>query len=515
MTTLQRHMSTGAQVTSKRLKQGARVQAHKSQIRNTYTGVSALLCSCVLVLLCSCALVAAPVTAGVKLELFFEAMDGQGWQEFFLIDTVRKRVGNPELKVYPLVVKNAGGEFEAKRGEAELAESMRLAVLAAVYPEKLLTYLNARSLSPMADGWRDAAVFSGLDPAELAKKSEVEGQAALLAAYNRSQKAGVKSAAFLINGKVYSGPLRLLPLLEAVNAVLPEHSRAALPKSYINRIKVQPPQLLVVLSSGPFSQKNDALLGVFEKYFEGIKPEFLDYSSAVRASKIPSLDFTPAYAIEASAAAKERLDSEIKAGIFREAEGWLVYHDRQRTGMYPGRALRPNTLELFVMSYCPFGTQAENALLEAKNKNLLPAGLKLEIHYIGDAEKKQNGSYNFQSLHGAPEWQENLRQLVIVRDFPDKFYGYLMERNKNITSVPWEDSAAKAGINSKKVASAAAAGEKLLADDLVIANALSISTSPSFVWEGRFFMVGLGELVKIPGFEKMSLPDSGGAGCAK
>ena len=455
------------------------------------------------------------VSSSARLELFFEAMDGQGWQEFFLVDAVRKRVGGAELKVYPLVVKNAEGKFEAKRGEAELAESMRLAVLAGVYPEKLLTYLNARSLSPMSDGWRDAAIFCGLDPAELSHKSEAEGQAALLAAYNRSQKAGVQGAALLINGKIYSGPRRLLPLLEAVNAVLPKRRRAALPKSYTDRIKMPPPQLLVVLSSSPFSQKNDALLGVFEKYFEGVKPEFLDYASAERAAKIPSLDFTPAYAIEASTAAKERLDSEIKAGIFKEADGWLVYCDRQRTGIYPGRPLRQNTLELFVMSYCPFAALAENALLDAKKKNLLPDGFKLEIHYIGDAEKKENGSYDFRSLHGTAEWQENLRQLVVARDFPDKFYGYLAERNKNITAAPWEDSAAKAGIDSKKVASAIAAGEKLLADDFALANALSISTSPSFVWEGRVFMVGLGELVKIPGFEKVALPGSGGAGCNK
>ena len=453
------------------------------------------------------------VSSPVRIELFLEAMDGQGWQEFFLIDAVRKRVGGPELKVYPMVVKNAAGKFEARRGEAELAESMRLAVLAGAYPEKLLTYLNARSLSPLADGWRDAAVFCGLDPAELAKKAEAEGQAALVTAYNRAQKAGVKGSALLINGKIYSGPQRLLPLLEAVNAVLPARQRAVLPKSYTDRIKIPPPQLLVVLSSSPFSQKNDALLGVFEKYFEGIKPEFFDYASAARAAKIPSLVFTPAYAIEASTAAKERLDSEIKAGIFKETDGWLVYYDRQHTGIYPDRALRQNTLELFVMSYCPFGTQAENALLDAKNKNLLPAGLKLEIHYIGDAEKKENGSYDFRSLHGTPEWQENLRQLVIARDFPDKFYAYLMERNKNITAASWEDSAAKAGIDSKKVAAAFAGGEKLLADDFALANALSISTSPSLLWEGRVFMVGLGELLKIPGFEKVALPGSGGAGC--
>ncbi|HAH31315.1 MAG TPA: hypothetical protein DCL44_03260 [Elusimicrobia bacterium] len=453
--------------------------------------------------------------SGAQLELFFGAMDGQGWQTFFLADAVAKRVGGPAIKIYPLVIKNADGKFTAKKGEAELDESMRLAVLSRFYPDKLLAYLTARSLSPWTDSWRDAVVFCGLDPDEFARKAAAEGPGALAVAYDRSQKAGIQAVSLLINGKLYSGAQRLLPLLQAVNAVLPEAKRAALPKSYLDRLKQPLPQFLVVLSSSPFSQKNDALLGVFAKYFEGIKPTFLDYDSPERAEKLPGLTFTPAYIIEANAAAKERLESEIKAGIFREDGGWLVYYDHQRAGFYPGRVKLENTLELFVMSYCPFGTQAENALLEARKNGVLPAGLKLEIHYIGDAAKKEDGSYEFGSLHGQAEWEENLRQLVIARDFPGKFYDYLLERNKAINSTPWEDAATKAGIDPKKVSDAFAGGKKLLADDFVRSTALSVTTSPSFMWEGQAFMVGLAELAKIPGFGKVGLPATGGAGCGK
>ena len=455
------------------------------------------------------------VSSLVKFEMFFEAMDGLGWQEFFLADAVRKRFDGTEMKVYPLVIKNTDGKFEAKKGEAELSESMRLAVFNQSYPGKLLTYLNARSLSPWADGWRDAAIFCGIDPDELDKKTAAEGPGALAAAYERSQKAGVEAASLLINGKLYSGAQRLLPLLEAVNAVLPADKRVALPKSYTDRPKIPPPQLLVVLSSSPFSQKNDSLIGVFEKYFDDIKPQFLDYDSSERIGKIPKLDFVPAYVIEASSAARARLDSEIKAGIFHEVDGWLVYYDHQRKGIYPGRAKVENTLELFVMAYCPYGTQAENALLEAQKNGALPAGFKLEIHYIGDFDKKENGAYDFRSLHGQAEWEEDLRQLIIAKDFPDKFYAYLLERNKGIPAASWEDAATKAGISPKKVSDAFEDGKKMLADDFARSTALSIGTSPSFMWEGRTFMVGINELIKIPGFEKVALPGAGGAGCNK
>ena len=162
-----------------------------------------------------------PSASGVRIELFFEAMDGQGWNDFFLADAVRRRIGGPAVKIYPLVYKSDAGKFQAARGEAELAESMRLAVIGSEYPDMLLTYLNARSLSPWADGWREAAIFCGIDPLELSKKTETLGEKALLSVYDRAQKAGVKTTSLLLNGKVYSGPKRLLPLLEAVNAALP------------------------------------------------------------------------------------------------------------------------------------------------------------------------------------------------------------------------------------------------------------------------------------------------------
>ena len=39
--------------------------------------------------------------SGVKLEIFFESMDGAGWQWFFLGDAVRRRLPSVEMSVYP------------------------------------------------------------------------------------------------------------------------------------------------------------------------------------------------------------------------------------------------------------------------------------------------------------------------------------------------------------------------------------------------------------------------------
>ena len=455
----------------------------------------------------------APKAAPGSVELYLEAMDGQGWQWFFLADTARRRLAGADLKVYPLVSRNEDGSFAARRGEAELAEAVRLAVVFKVWPARLLNYLNARSLSPSADGWRDAALFAGINPDELEKKAASEGTAALEAAHKRSTAAGVSETSLFLAGRRYSGSQRLLPLYDAINASLPAAKRVPPPAGYKPAPKAPPPPFWVVVSSGV--GKNDALVGVFDRYFEGIKPVVMDYASPERAAQFPELGFVPAYILTATPAVKAKLANEIQAGLFAEKNGFLVCEDRQRRGLYASRQEKKNTLEVFVMSQCPFGAMAENSLLDAEKNKLLPEGLNLEVHFIGDAKKDEKGAWVFSSLHGQPEWEENARQIYISKKFPGKFRAYLAERNKEYSSPEWKKAAAAAKVDAEDVEKNFEEAKNMLAEDFAVTSALGISTSPSFVVDGREFMVGLGELVKMPGYEKVPPPGQPAAGCAK
>ena len=68
-------------------------------------------------------------------------------------------------------------------------------------------------------------------------------------------------------------------------------------------------------------------------------------------------------------------------------------------------------VELFVMSYCPYGTQMEKALLPVQE--LLGSKADISIKFV---------SY---TMHGATETQENTRQYCMMQDAPDKFQAYL------------------------------------------------------------------------------------------
>ncbi len=450
----------------------------------------------------------------VKLEVFFESMDGAGWQWFFLSDAVRKRLPGIDLSVYPLLTRNEKGELEAKRGPSELAESLRLAVIGQYYGDKLPLYMHARSLTPWAEGWRDAAAFCGISPKELDDKAAKNGEAVLNKLYDRVKKAGVTSAGLLINGAPYDGGPKLLALFSAVNSALPAAKRVAIPKASAAApvAMSHPPRFRIVISSGV--EKSDPLLGVFASKFPGIKPEILEFDSPERVKEFPSLDFLPAYILEGTKEVRAALAEEVKAGIFVERDGSLFYFDKSGKGLYAGAPREPGVLKVYVMSQCPYGVTAENGLIDAVNKKLLPKNVKIEFHYIGDSVKGEDGKYTFKSLHGTPEWEENVRQLVIAKKFPAKLNDYLLERNMDVTSTRWEDAAEKVGLDPKAISAAFEEGKALLAEDFERTNLLGISTSPSFLWEGRLFMVGMAELTKVPGFEKVTAQGSTGAGCA-
>ena len=162
------------------------------------------------------------------------------------------------------------------------------------------------------------------------------------------------------------------------------------------------------------------------------------------------------------------------------------------------------------MSQCPFGTQAENSLIEAVKKKLIPDKIRVRIRYIADVTGSGT-QRSFRSLHGPAEWEENARQLLIGDMYPGKLFDYLLERNKNPNSSMWQVAAGKAGIDPDVITRKFEKGKELLARDVKIADELGINASPTFLWEGRLLISGLAGLKKIPGFEKISVKGSAGS----
>lgn len=91
----------------------------------------------------------------------------------------------------------------------------------------------------------------------------------------------------------------------------------------------------------------------------------------------------------------------------------------------PVKTTRPE-VALFVMSFCPYGTQAETVMRPVRD--LLGEKADIQVHYITTVRGDTIGSVD--SLHGMPEVQENAFQLCIRKTHPGLYWEYLQEFNK-------------------------------------------------------------------------------------
>ncbi len=179
-------------------------------------------------------------------------------------------------------------------------------------------------------------------------------------------------------------------------------------------------------------------------------------------------------------------------------------------------------VDLYVMSQCPFGYKAENAMIPVVKKfsdaiqfNLRFIATDVEEQMKAQAAAAQTTSTTstedkdgkkiaqakpepgtpgcaanfeldpnakFQSLRGQPEVDENTRQLLVAHFYPDKFLDFLLERNKDVYG-DFAAVAVKFGIDMKKIEEGmkSGLGDDLLRKNILPGNQLEISASPTLL----------------------------------
>ena len=146
------------------------------------------------------------------------------------------------------------------------------------------------------------------------------------------------------------------------------------------------------------------------------------------------------------------------------------------------------TLELFVMSYCPFGVQAEEKIIPIVKE----FGDKIDFKLQFIADEKEELSLNeitpFTSLHGYPEVAENIRQLLIAQEYPDKYLDYILCRGKKLDKS-WESCAEKLGIDVAKIQRLfdSPEAEQLFRENIKRATELGIRASPTILVDNHQF----------------------------
>ena len=159
----------------------------------------------------------------------------------------------------------------------------------------------------------------------------------------------------------------------------------------------------------------------------------------------------------------------------------------------PVKSARPST-ELFVMSFCPYGVQAEDAMDPVVD--LLGTKADFTVRYI--ATVNGDTADAVKSLHGLPEAKEDLRQLCVMKSYPDKFWDYVKLINaqcypiyKNASQLAscQQNVTATLGFDNQKIETCAGGSEglALLRADEAITNNYKVTGSPTLIMNGQTY----------------------------
>ncbi len=257
----------------------------------------------------------------------------------------------------------------------------------------------------------------------------------------------------------------------------------------------------IVVESGEYAagQEDPRLTAGLGKFLE-MEPEVTKMTQlqAMQDESLANLDydFLPLYLIKKTDAVRNKMETPLKQGIVQETADYIVLKHQTRTGVYADKEAKPNVMEIFVMSQCPYGVMAENAIIEAKKRGEFPKDKIVKLRYIVNYDPARG----FSSLHGSAEWEEDVRQLLIAKYYPTKLWQYLAIRNKDYRSSRWDKAMEEAGINPKKIMKKFdTEGLELLKAEAAYGDAYKVSASPTFLWEGKV-LLDFGTAAQIDGF---------------
>lgn len=143
-------------------------------------------------------------------------------------------------------------------------------------------------------------------------------------------------------------------------------------------------------------------------------------------------------------------------------------------------------VELFLMSFCPYGQQAENAMIPVVEA--MGDDITVEPHFIVSISGDQ-----VSALHGANEANENMRQAVIWKYYQDSFWDYVAEVNSNCNlndiETCWETQAETVGIDVDDVKTKTdEEGVALMEADTELANTYGARSSPTLIINGEKYV---------------------------
>jgi protein-disulfide isomerase len=168
---------------------------------------------------------------------------------------------------------------------------------------------------------------------------------------------------------------------------------------------------------------------------------------------------------------------------------------QQNTGKFDAPDKDVPDVELYVMSFCPFGVQAENTMKPVFD--LLKDKVNFKIRFIANVNGDDYKSVS--SLHGFTEAMEDLRQICIMKYYSkETYWNYLIDfnakcyssyRDEKALDACWREVAKKFNIDDKRIDDCSKSKEALdlLKVDEQLTTKYGVRGSPTLIINGATY----------------------------
>jgi hypothetical protein len=406
-----------------------------------------------------------------------------------------------------------------------LEETLRQVFIAGRYPDSALDYLYARTCNISDPEWTHYACLAGFNENEINEiEAGVRDSATLQMAMSYGKAADKfgfsKGPVVLIGGQPFDAYGDLMHTAAYVNSLLPASERLdGLPRMD----DYSPVEVIAVVNPYGYGGNIAPYTGLLKENFSGVTITRIDYRSKEGEKLIQEckLSFLPSFIVKKNllqkkaARVNDRIDGLMKNGALTASPGsdYLLFSSTQIVyGLHIGRVKKENELTVFVNGCSTESIAVVVDILKTQQRTDKPYGVKLNwIYAVGLVSTNAPVSIDsFSSNRGRAEVEEDIRQLLIQKYFPDRFMTYLLARSSAPDSTLVHSALEKADIPEKMIMDKMSSeGVGLLFDNIISAREFHIIDSPVFLWENRCFM-------DIEGFRMMTIfPSLGKSSCKK
>lgn len=447
-----------------------------------------------------------------KLEFFVMSKCPYGVQvEKAVAPVLEKLGGNVEFHIAYIGDKK-GDELSSMHGPSEVTGDIAQLCARDVAPDKYVKMIACQNNDPahVDTNWESCGQQVGIDTGAVKACMDSKGKELLAASFEEARQRGATgSPTMYLNGKPYQGGRKSKDFLRAICNTF-EGTKPAECQNIPTPVAVN----AVFFSDARCAKCNiDGLQAQLTQLFEGLQVKKVDYMTpegkalyAELQKADPTFKTLPTILFDSSL----DKDAEGKQQVARYLHPVGNYQALALGGAFDPTAeicdnktdddgngksdcddasckesmtCRPEikqSLDLFVMSHCPYGTRAMLAVKEFADT--FGKDAKIAVHYIGD-----EAGGKLSSMHGPDEVTDDLREVCAIQHYPkdQKFLEFLACRSKDL-KADWKDCTGKNGIDAGVIQTCVdGEGQSLLAASFQVAKNLAIQSSPTFLLNNR------------------------------